>query len=176
MKKIIAILLFVALMTGGVVPGNAATGKKKVNSGAVASLVREYNLVEGFDVVSVGGLWLGLIRLVAKVSVETEEEKAALEIMDNIHKVIVVDYEEADQQRKASFEREMKRLLDGSEKILEVKDDGYVVNVYGICSKDGGKIDDLIVFTPGESALVCLFGSISSQQIGDLVKMSDEGF
>ena len=41
---------------------------KKVNSGAVTDLIREYNLTEGFEAVSVGGLGLGLIRMIANAS------------------------------------------------------------------------------------------------------------
>ena len=99
MKKLITILLIVVLAGGtGLTACSASTGKtktetaeagteaaikkeasyKKVNSGAVTGLIREYNLTEGFEAVSVGGLGLGLIRMIANASMD-EEERAALE-------------------------------------------------------------------------------------------------
>ena len=78
MKHTIIILLVAVLAAGaGQTACSASTRKteteteaatkkeaahKKVNSGAVTGLIREYNLTEGFEAVSVGGLGLGLIR------------------------------------------------------------------------------------------------------------------
>ena len=81
MKKLITILLIVVLVAGaGLTSCSASTRKteteaavtikkeaenKNVNSAAVTDLIREYNLAEGFEAVSVGGLGLGLIRIIA---------------------------------------------------------------------------------------------------------------
>ena len=172
MKKIIAMMLSAVLATG--MPAEAVQKTKKVDSGAVAGVVSDYNLEQGFEVVSLGGLGLGLIRLIATAAVGTEEEKAAIELMDNLKRVIVVVYDEAESSRKASFERKIGGILDNAEKIMEVKDEGDVVNIYGTSSDDGGKIDDLIIYNPGECALICLFGSISSQKVADLIMAADE--
>ncbi len=186
MKKIISILLLAAFamsmtgitasagrpdMTGPAGPENTPG---KVNTGAVTELISDYRLEEGFEVMSVGGLGLGLIRMMAKVSVETEEDKAAIEIMDHLKKIIVVDYDEVEASRKASFERKINAILDKAEKIMEVKDEDDVVNIYGTGSGDGDRINDIIIYTPGECALICLFGSISSQKIADLIVMANE--
>lgn len=152
-------------------PGNTPG---KVNTGAVTGLIRDYRLEEGFEVVSVGGLGLGLIRMMAKAAAETEEDKAAIEIMDHLKKIIVVDYDEVEASRKASFERKINAILDKAEKIMEVKDEDDVVNIYGTGSGDGDTIDDIIIYTPGECALICLFGSISSQKIADLIVKANE--
>ena len=82
MKKLITILLIVVLAGGtGLTACSASTGKtktetaeagteaaikkeaayKKVNSGAVTDLIREYNLTEGFETVSVVFIkWLSI--------------------------------------------------------------------------------------------------------------------
>lgn len=172
MKKIIAILLLAAFALGMAVPdAGAAARKKKVNSGAVAGLVREYTFYEGFDVVSVGGLGLGLVKMIGRRVAETEEEKAAFDLFDGIRKVIVVDYMAAGQDKIASFNRKMSGLLEGAEKIVEVRDDGENLDIYGMTSDDGNRIEDVIVFIPEECSLICLFGNINSQNVIELIEM-----
>ena len=194
MKKLITILLIVVLAGGtGLTACSASTGKTKtetaeagteaaikkeaqhhnVNSGAVTDLIREYNLTEGFETVSVGGLGLGLVRMIAKASMD-EEERAALEIMDGLRKVVVLDYEDADSSQRESFTRKMTDILDRAEKILEVKDEEDILNIYGTCANDGDSIDDLIIFCPGDYSLICLFGSVSAQKVADLIEMANE--
>ncbi len=174
MKKWISTVLLVIFTAGLGLPEAMAAGRKKVNSGTVADLVREYNLYPGFDVVSVGGLGLGLVRMIAKASAETPEERAVMGVLDGLRKVIVVEYEEAECSRKDSFNRKVSVLLDDAEKMVEVKDDGETVNIYGTSSSDGEYIDDLIVFIPEDCTLVCLFGRVSAEKVADILQMANE--
>lgn len=189
MRKIITISLIIVLTAGaGLTSCSASTGKKEAetaatikkgaeykntNSGAVTDLIREYNLTEGFETVSVGGLGLGLIKMIAKPSMD-DEERAALEIMDGLRRIVVLDYEEADSSKRESFTRKMTDILDRAEKILEVKDEEDILNIYGTCADDGDSIDDLMIFSPGDCSLICLFGSISSQKVADLIEMAND--
>ena len=189
MRKIITISLIIVLTAGaGLTSCSASTGKKEAetaapikkgaeykntNSGAVTDLIREYNLTEGFETVSVGGLGLGLIKMIAKPSMD-EEERAALEIMDGLRRIVVLDYEEADSSKRESFTRKMTEILDRAEKIIEVKDEEDVLNIYGTCADGGDSIDDLMIFSPGDCSLICLFGSISSQKVADLIEMAND--
>ena len=171
MKRFIAMVLLAALTVGSALPGAAAADRKKVNTGAVTSLVREYNVYPGFEVVSVGGLGLGLVRMIAKASAETEEDRQVLEVLDGLRKVIVVEYEDADDDRRDSFNRKAASLLENAEKIVEVKEDGETLNVYATSASGGERLDDLIVFIPEDCTLICLFGSISSDKIADIIEM-----
>ena len=117
MKRLITIVLLAAFTVGSALPGAAAADRKKVNTGAVSGLVREYNVYPGFEVVSVGGLGLGLVRMIAKASAETEEDRQVLEVLDGLRKVIVVEYEDADDDRRDSFNRKAESLLENAEKI-----------------------------------------------------------
>lgn len=169
MKRIMIILAASLLMFADV----AAAGRG-VNTGSVTSLVRTYRLEEGFDVVSVGRLGLGLAKLVANASVETEDEKAALSLIDHLNKIIVVHYEGAQEKKREKFDAELARLLSRAEKILEVKDEGDTVNIYGTSDGTGDDVSDLMIYVPGECTLVCLFGKISAEKIGDLIEITVE--
>lgn len=189
MKHTIIILLVAVLAAGaGLTSCSASTRKteteaavtikkeaenKNVNSAAVTDLIREYNQTEGFESVSIGGLGLGFIRMMANASMD-EEERAALEIMDGLRRIVVLDYEDADSSQSESFTRRMTDILDRAEKILEVKDEEDVLNIYGTCANDGDSIDDLIIFCPGDYSLICLFGSVSAQKVADLIEIAND--
>lgn len=168
MKRIIfAILILASTFT-------LAAESKKVNTSAVISLVRTYNLEPGFEVVSVGELGIGLARIVANMSVETEEDKAALALLNGINKIVVVDYEEASESKRNAFNAKLNRLFDKAEKIIEVKDEEDTVNIYGTSVNGGESIDDLIIFIPEDCALICIIGSISADKIADLLEIAND--
>lgn len=179
MKKIITIMLitvFTACVGMQVLVAGipAVQQTRKVNSSAVTNLVRGYGSVEGFEVVSVGSLGLGLVKLISNIAVEDEEDKAALAVLDNLRRVVVVDYEDAEKPQKDAFVQKMTDLLEGAEKIIEVKDEGETLNIYGTCSDKGDTIDDLIVFIPEDYTLICLFGSISADKVADLIVKAND--
>lgn len=168
MKRIIvAILILASAFT-------LAAESRKVNTNAVLRLVRTYNPESGFEVVSVGKLGIGLARLVANMSVETEEDKAALALLNGIDKIVVVDYEEASESKRNTFNTKLNRLFDKAEKIIEVKDEEDEVNIYGTSVNGGESIDDLIIFIPEDCALICILGSISADKIANLIEMTND--
>lgn len=169
MKRIIAIVLIFALMTG--MPVDASSRKKQTYPGGLTSLVREYSKKEGFDIVSVGSFGLGLVRMIAKASADSPEDKESLKILDGLNKVIVVEYAGADISIRKEFTEKVGIILDGAEKILEAKDDGETVNIYGTSADKGDSIDDIIIYVPEDCALVCLFGEISMERIADIIEM-----
>ena len=171
MKKIISILLLAVMTAGTTIPAKAVTDTRKVDAKAVIDLIKEYKVQEGFEVVSVGGLGLGLVRMIAKASADCQEDREILDILDNLNKIIVVEYEDAGQSGRDSFNRKMEGILEGREKIMEIKDEGETLNLYGTSSDDGSSIEDIILYVPEDHTLICLFGSISSQKIADIVKM-----
>lgn len=172
MRKIITILLIGILAVGSGMPAEAT--QKKVNSAAVTGLVNEYHMEEGFTTVSVGSFGLGMIKTLARMSAQTEEERQAIALMDKLNKVLVIEYNDASQEVRESFGRKVNTLFDGAEKIIEIKEDGSTVNIYGTFADDGDSIDDLIMFIPEDCTMICLFGSISAQKVADLMAAANE--
>ncbi len=174
MKRIIVFLVAVAIVAGTAVEAGARA--KKARSGELIGLVKNYKHEDGFEVVSVGSLGMGLMKMIARASAETEEDKAAIDVIKDIGKVVVVEYSDADSGRRDSFNSRIAKVLDGAEKIVEVKDDGETVNIYGTSADDGESIDDIVIFIPEDCTLVCLFGTISSKNIADLVTVSNNAY
>ena len=170
MKRII----FVMLMIAASLTGTEVSGKGRVDSGAVLGLVRTYNPEPGFEVISVGRLGLGLAKLVMSAEALDEEERATLELLRDINKVVVVNYDGVDSTKRKAFSTNLVQILDKAEKILEVKEEGEAVNIYGTSVNGGESIDDLMIFIPEDCTLVCILGSISAERIADLIEKANE--
>ena len=173
MKKIIAMVMLV-VMTAGTGIIHASAQKGMIDSTAILKVVRKYQGEEGFETVTFGNLAVGLVKLVANAAAETPEDKAALDIMDGINKFVAVEYYDAEASVKASFNKEISALLSGAEKIVEVKEDGDSVDIYGTLSKDGEKIRDIIIHVPEESSILCIFGTVDINDLGKVMKAADE--
>ena len=173
MKKIIVMVILVAMTAGtGIIHASAQKGK--IDSAAILKVVGKYQREEGFETVTFGNLAVGLVKLVANAAAQTPEDKAALDIMDGINKFVAVEYYDAEASVKASFNKEISALLAGAEKIVEVKDGGDSVDIYGTLSEDGDKISDIIIHVPEESSVVCIFGAVDINDLGKVVRMEDE--
>lgn len=169
MKRII----FALLMLTFLMP-SASAGERKSGTREIIGLVKEYRPVQGFDVISVGSFGLGLVKMVAKLEAESEEERQALKLLDNIDKVLVVEYGGASDAARKAFDSKLGQILENSEKVLEVKEDGENLNIYGTSADDGGRIDDLMIYVQEDSALICILGSVSMEDVASLVEMKNE--
>ncbi len=166
MKRIIIILIAAVLSAGSVFSAGAQTTKAK--SKDIIDLVHSYSPKDGFEVVSVGKFGINIAKVFAKKSAETKEEKnEIMEFMDGLQQMVIVDFEDAADADKAEFKAKVSEWLKESEKIVEMKDKGESMNIYGSSSNDGETIDDLIMYVPEDCALICLLGRISTKTIAE---------
>jgi hypothetical protein len=136
-------------------------------SGKIRTLVNEYRDEPGFEVVDMGGLALGLLRAAARTQVETPEDRIALDLFSAVKRLTVLDFSDAEAVRKDKFIRKVKRLLADEEVLLEAKDGGQTVKVYGLSSEDGNILEDIILLA--EDTLISLKGKIRMDQLGELM-------
>lgn len=169
MKKIILVIL-----TIGAAMLTCFADGRNTNTQNIISAISEHSHDSGFEVISIGKFGLGLAKIVANLSVETEEEKAALALINDINKVVVVNYKDASETIRQTFSSKLSDLFSRSEKIMEVKDDEDTVNIYGTSVNGGESIDDLMFFIPADCTLICILGSISSERMADLIKIANE--
>ena len=171
MKQIISIflLVFMIAVTGSCKSAPAASGEK-VETGAMQQLINKYNGEDGFEVMSFGGLALGLVKMAANASSDAE----GLDILDGIRKFVVVEYYDAAADKKIAFNEDVTELLKDASKIMEVKEAGDKVEIYGTLSKDGERISDVVLYMPEESSFVCFFGNIRIKDIGAVMEMTNE--
>ena len=169
MKKIIFVTL--SLLIAAFV-GIAAN--RNVDTSIILNTISDYKHASGVQVISIGKLGLGFAKFAANLSAESEEDKAALAILNGINKVVVFNYEEAPEAKQKELNSKLSQLFNNAEKILEVKDEEDTVNIYGTSVNGGESIDDLMIFIPEDYTLICVLGSISAERIADLIKIANE--
>ena len=173
MKKYVSILILAALVAAMCLPMEAEAKKKEVKTSDIVALVSDYRSEDGFEAVVVGKFAMGLVKSLAKMSMD-KEDRDALKVISGIKKVVVAEYEDAAPEVRDEFNKKATALLDKAEKILEAKDDGDTVHIYGTLAKSGEAISDIIIHVPTESTFVYLLGSISANDISKLMEMSNE--
>ena len=163
MKKILITLAMLLSLGTAALAGDPHT--------QLRTLVSEYKGTQGFDVVDFGGLGLGLLKAAARTAAETPEDREALKLFDNLKRLTIVDFSEATPEAKEKFLRKTQRILSSGEMLLEAKDDGETVRVYGSSSKDGKTLQDIALLA--DDALIFIRGSIKTDQIEALIGQAE---
>ena len=135
------------------------------------NLVSDYRGTQGFDVVDVGGLGLSLLKAAARTAADSPEDREALRLFNGLKRLTIVDFSEAEPEVKDKFLRKVNRILRSGEMLLEAKDGGETVRIYGTSSDDGNLLEDVALLA-GE-ALIFVRGSIRADQVAALMKQAD---
>lgn len=133
----------------------------------VQTLVNEYRHNDGFDYVSLGPLALKLVKAVAFHDADMDpEDREILRSFSDIRRLTVLDFEDARDDVKERFVQKVQQALKGMELILEAKDDGDRLSIYGM--DDGEKIHDCILWNP-EGTLICVRGTVTLDKLMEAV-------
>jgi len=93
--------------------------------------------------------------------------------MDGVKKFVVVDYDDASQKVKDEFNAKVARILEKSEILMEAKDDGDLVKIYGNTSEGGKKVSDLVIYVPNDGALICISGTVDMDDINGIMNTTN---
>ena len=140
--------------------------------GKLRSLVSSFKGTEGFDVVDLGGPAMLLLKAAARAEVDDPEDRAAMDLFNGLKRLTVVDFSEAAPEKREKFLRKALRILEGEEILMEVKDSGEKICIYGTASKDGSRYEDIILLA--DDALISVRGSIRTDQVGALMKQASK--
>ena len=141
--------------------------------GKLRSLVSSFKGTEGFDVVDLGGPAMLLLKAAARAEMDDDpEDRAAMDLFKGLKRLTVVDFSEAAPEKREKFLRKALRILEGEEILMEVKDAGEKLSIYGTSSKDGSQYQDIILLA--EDALISIKGSIRAEQVGELMKQASK--
>ena len=140
-------------------------------SGQLRTLVNEYRYEPGVEVVDLGGVALGLLKAAARTQVRNEDDKMAMDVLRGIKRLTILDFSDADDNLKERFFRKAKRILSAEDLLLEARDGGETVRIYGTSSDDGNLLEDIVILA--EEALITVKGKIRMDQIGELIKTAE---
>lgn len=158
-------LLF--LIVAAVVPFNTVSCAPKVESGnRILHIISEYRNKDGFEVVRIGAMGTSLAKAAVNIAVSSEDDpemKALMNMVRDVKKMAIVDYEDCSQSVRDEFNAKVSKALDGAELLMEVHDEDDSFRIFGIPSKDGSALQDLIMFSPDDGNLICITGSVKTE-------------
>ena len=141
-------------------------------SGKIRTLVNDFRSEPGFEVVEMGPIALGLIRAAARGEVKNEDDRKALQVFKDIKRLTILDFSDADAAHKEKFLRKAKRILADEEMLMEAKDDGETVRIYGLSNAAGNILEDIIILAG--DALISVRGKIRADLVGELVNQAEK--
>ena len=141
-------------------------------AGKLRTLVNEFRDEPGFEVVDMGPVALGLIRAAARGEVKTEDDRKALQVFKDIKRLTILDFSDAEASRKEKFLRKAKRVLAEEEMLMEAKDGGETVRIYGMSNAAGDILEDIILLA--DDALISVRGKIRADLVGELVNQAEK--
>lgn len=131
----------------------------------LARLARQYKHLDGFEMVSIGPLGTALLKGTVR-SAANKKDREALKVFSDIKRLLVVDFSDIQADKKATFSAKVEKILSGMDLIMEAKDDGEIVRIYGV--EKGDSVQDCIIYS-SDGDLVVTQGSISLNRLGDLI-------
>ena len=83
-----------------------------------------------------------------------------------------MDFSDAEASRKEKFLRKAKRVLADEEMLLEAKDGGETIRVYGLSNAAGDILEDIVLLA--DDAIISVRGKIRADLIGELVNEAEK--
>ena len=140
-------------------------------TGKLRTLVNVFRDEPGFEIVDMGPLALGLIRAAARTEAKNDDDRKALQVFKDIKRLTVLDFSDADAAHKEKFLRKAKRILADEEMLMEAKDDGETVRIYGL-SNVSDILEDVIILAG--DALISVHGKIRADLVGELINQAEK--
>ena len=158
MKRLIltGILLLGLLFAGPLAASAATTGNKL----AFTALAQQYRNEPGIEITDLGRVALSLMRAAARTAASSPAEKETLAAFSGITRLLVIDCEDSPEATRQRFNDQVRKLLKKQEPLLEARDQGDLLRIYGTLSADGQEIRDVIIFNESDGGLVCAFGGV----------------
>ena len=113
-----------------------------------------------------------MLKAAAKSAAETPEDRAALELFKGLKRLTIVDFSDAAPEAREKFLRKADRILKGGEMLMEAKDSGETVRIYGTSSANDTLLEDIALLA--EDTLIFLRGTIRTDQVEALMKQADK--
>ena len=164
MKKYLLILLLLLPLTA-----SAARPQKRVSQRELSSIVSEFRHCDGVEVMRLGRLGTALVKGVAvHVDDNDDDLREIRQALRGIKGVTVMEYESAAPEVRERVNRRLSSILGKREILMEVKDDGEKVQIFGVLDDATGLVRDIVFHSPSDCALICMFGSLPLDVIGQI--------
>lgn len=162
MKKAIIMLavLLVPVMSFAVAPGG------KISKAKVSALASQYRGKQGVDVIEIGRLGTALLKGIAAMADGNDKDtREALTALKGIKGLTIISYEDAEAELKQKISGKVEKMLKNVDLLMEAKDEGETMRIYGSYSEKSGKVSDVALFSPTDGTFIFLVGSFNLDDI-----------
>ena len=166
MKKYL--LLITLALTLSLCPFCLAGNSGQDNIRRINQLVSEYSTHPDFTVVRLGRLGLAAVKVVIRHDLD-EDSLALLNAIKDIKQITIADYEDCPADVRDRFASRLSKLLDKDMLLMEAKDSGEKMEIYGEPSERGDELTDLILNVPGSGALICIRGRLKMKDVAKII-------
>ena len=164
MKKCIILLaLALSLCSVAVARSEDQESIRRINQ-----LVSEYSVHPDFQVIRVGRLGLAVIKAALRHDLD-DDTVALLKAVRNIKQITIANYEDCPSDVRERFVSKLDRLLDKEMLLMEAKDSGEKMQIYGEPSESGDELTDLILNVPGDGALIYIRGTVRMKDVNRIL-------
>jgi hypothetical protein len=164
MKKFLLLIALLLPLTA-----SAARPAKRVSKSEVTSIISDFRQYDGVEVVRMGWLGTALLKGLARHADGDEDMQAIRKVLRGLKNVTVLEYEEAAPDVRTRLDKRISRVLERSELLMEARDGGSGMQLFGVMDDASGTVRDLVMHAPGECTLICLFGTIPMDAVGKLM-------
>lgn len=165
MKRLV--LIFSILLS---VSAGAATTGKTVSKARITATILECRGYSGTEMVNLGRIKTAALKGVLRLtSINDPDAREVLRHMKGIRGITILDFEGCSGADKARISKKLERALSGSEMLMEAKDQGEKMQIYGVVDENTDVARDFVLYAPSDCALICIFGSISMDTIVRIV-------
>lgn len=164
-KKIILILVCLMSFAG------MALGATSLTKTRLTSLIKECRTYDGAEVVRLGGFATGALKGVIRIAGAGDPDtREFFRIFGGIKSISIVEFEDCAPSDRSYINGRIERLLDDAEVLVDIKDDGEHMRIYGVFDEEKNTVKDFVMYSKEECALICLFGKISMDTISELAQ------
>ena len=157
MKKFLLILTLLIPLAA-----TAAQPSRSVSRTEIASIISDFRRYDGVEVVKLGRLATGALKGVVGVAgMSDPDTRELLQMIQGLKGLTILEYEDAPSDIRYRLDRRIERALQKSELLMEAKDDGSLMRMFGVVDDVAGTVRDFVIYVPDSSSLICLFGKMS---------------
>jgi hypothetical protein len=160
MKKLILILALLIPLAA------SAARPKSVSRTEITSIISDFRHYDGVEVVRLGRLATGALKgIIRTAGISDPDTRQALQLIQGLKGLTVLEYEDAPSDIRYRLDHRIERALQKSELLMEAKEDGTHMRMFGVVDDAAGTVRDFVIYVPDSSSLICLFGSMSLEAL-----------
>ena len=166
MKKYLFLLLLLLPLAA-----SAARPAKGISRSEVAGIVSEFRHYDGVEVIRLGRLGTAAVKGAVRLAGAGDPDiREALTMMKGLKSLTVLKYDDCAPAVRERLNRRIGRALDKGELLMEAREGGTAMQIFGIVDDETGTARDFVIHAPADNALICLFGTLSLDTLAKITE------